>query len=94
VLLNWTGRGYIRVNGPIGDEVRQDVWAVGGMRWQPHNSRTYPKTIFESYVTISQAEIAAPAIGWFHIPCSLIRRFARVGLSEGESGTPRLSSFG
>ena len=38
------------------------------------NSRTYPKTTFESYVTISQAEIATPAIGWFHIPCSLIRR--------------------
>src|SRR5580704_3563562 len=39
-----------------------------------HNSRTYPKTIFESYVTISQAEIAARAIGWFRIACSLIRR--------------------
>ena len=37
-----------------------------------HSSRTYLKTIFESYVTTSQVEIAAPAIGWYHIACSLI----------------------
>ena len=37
-----------------------------------HNSRTYPKTIFVSYVTIWQEEIAARAIGWFPIACSLI----------------------
>jgi pyruvate/2-oxoglutarate dehydrogenase complex dihydrolipoamide dehydrogenase (E3) component len=41
--------------------------------------------IFESYVTISQGEIEALAIGWFHIACSLIPPLARVGLSEGEA---------
>ena len=38
------------------------------------NSPTYPKTIFGSYGTIWQEEIAARAIGLSHIACSLILR--------------------
>jgi len=40
------------------------------------------------YVTISQEEIAAPAIGWFHIPCSLIPARPRRA-ERRRSGTPR-----
>jgi pyruvate/2-oxoglutarate dehydrogenase complex dihydrolipoamide dehydrogenase (E3) component len=54
------GRGYIRVN-----------W---GNAPAAHNSRTYPKTIFGSSVTISQEEIGARMIAWFHIACSPIPR--------------------
>src|ERR1700730_4787041 len=48
------------------------------------NSRTYPKTIFESYVTISQEEIEAPTIGWFHIACSPIPRSLASGLAKAK----------
>ena len=66
------GRGYIRVNGRL-ETSAPDVWAIGNAP-AARNSRTYPKTIFGSYATISQEEIAAPAIGWFHIACSPIPR--------------------
>ena len=54
-------RGYIRVNDRL-ETVRQ-MYGPSGNAPAVRNSRIYPKTIFESYVTISQEEIAAPAIG-------------------------------
>jgi pyruvate/2-oxoglutarate dehydrogenase complex dihydrolipoamide dehydrogenase (E3) component len=51
------GRGYIRVNGRL-ETSAPDVWAVGECAGSPQFTH-----IFESYVTTSQEEIAAPAIG-------------------------------
>jgi len=65
-------RGYIRVNGRL-ETSAPDVWAMGECA-AAHNSRTYPKTIFASFVTIWQEGIAAHAVGWFRTACSRIPR--------------------
>src|ERR1700756_3747766 len=39
------------------------IYGQSGNAPAVHNSRTYPRTIFEFYVTTSQEEIAAPTIG-------------------------------
>src|SRR5258705_6856469 len=71
-VLNWTD-AVTFVSMADWRRVRQ-TYGRWGNALAAHNSRTSPKTIFESSVTISQAEIATPAIGWFHIPGSAIRR--------------------
>src|SRR4029077_15856234 len=56
------------------------------------NLRTYPKTIFESYATISQVEIAARATAWFHIACSLVLRSPASGGAKAKRNA-KASSF-
>jgi pyruvate/2-oxoglutarate dehydrogenase complex dihydrolipoamide dehydrogenase (E3) component len=78
-------RDYIRVNDRL-ETSAPEVWALGECAGS-RNSRTYPKTIFESYVTISEVEIAPRATGWFHIVCSPILRLP-MWAERGRSRTP------
>src|SRR6516225_8583433 len=64
-VLNWTD---VATFASMGDwrRVRQTFGRWGNAP-AAHNSRTYLKTIFGSYVIIWQAEIAARMAGWFLI---------------------------
>src|SRR5215475_5010931 len=80
--LNWTG-AVTFASMTDWRQVRQ-TYGPSGNALVVHNSHTYPKTIFASYVTIWQEEIAAPASGSFPIACSLIPRSLVSGLAKAK----------
>ena len=70
-------RRYIRVNGRL-ETSAPDVWRSENAL-AARISRTYPRTIFASFVTIWQEGIAARAIESLHTACSRIPRLPTWG---------------